>query len=175
MAARQPLIDQLCLSCGLCCNGVLFRDVELQPGDDAARYRSAGLAVESLKTKVRFPQPCGVLCADNRCRLYADRPTRCREFECGQLQAVAAGRRELTTALKTVQRARRLSERVLKLLRVLGDQDEHLPLSRRFQRTTRRLERGLADENAAADYGDLTLAVHELNHLLHSEFHVPQS
>ena len=28
-------IDELCPSCGLCCNGVIFGDVELQAKDDA--------------------------------------------------------------------------------------------------------------------------------------------
>jgi hypothetical protein len=28
---------QLCLTCGLCCNGVIFANVGLRPGDDAAR------------------------------------------------------------------------------------------------------------------------------------------
>ncbi len=29
----------LCPDCGLCCNGVLFADVELRAGDDAGRLK----------------------------------------------------------------------------------------------------------------------------------------
>ena len=63
--------QSLCLACGLCCNGVLFKDVELREGDDAAKLKSLGLPLEQLKRKRRFPQPCAALCADNRCRIYA--------------------------------------------------------------------------------------------------------
>jgi len=39
MSAVKPTdaISQLCPNCGLCCNGVLFADVELRAGDDAGR------------------------------------------------------------------------------------------------------------------------------------------
>jgi hypothetical protein len=156
----------------LCCNGVLFRDVELQPGDDEPALRAAGLAIERLKTKTRFSQPCATLCADNTCRIYARRPQRCREFDCAQLRAVQAGTIDPSTALLVIGEALRLVEKVKRLLSRLGDDDTQLPLSRRFQRTTRRLERALPDEDTAATYADLTLAAHELNTLLHAAFHV---
>lgn len=170
MPAPAAIISQLCLNCGLCCNGALFRDVELQPGDDAAFYSSQGLAVEGVKTKVRFPQPCAALCADNRCRIHADRPTHCRDFECGVLMAVLAGSMDIPAALRTIGQARRSADRVLRLLRELGDAHEHLPLGRRFQQLTRRLEKGLPDEDAAATYAELTLAVHDLDQLVHRAF-----
>src|SRR5438132_2396309 len=37
--------EDLCLECGLCCNGVIFADVRLQPGDDPKRLKALGLAV----------------------------------------------------------------------------------------------------------------------------------
>src|SRR5208283_6243064 len=36
-------VSQLCPNCGLCCNGVLFADVELRKGDDAQRQAQLGL------------------------------------------------------------------------------------------------------------------------------------
>ncbi len=172
MPSPASVIDQLCLNCGLCCNGVLFRDVELQPDENPATFKAAGLAVEQLKTKTRFPQPCAALCADNRCRIYTQRPSRCREFECAQLQSVLTGSKDVSTALKTIGKARRLVEKVNRLLQAVGDDAPELPLSRRFQRATRRLENFLPDEETAAAYADLTLAVHELNTLLHVAFHM---
>ena len=53
--------EQLCRACGLCCDGTLFKDVELQPGDDAGRLQAAGLKLETLRTKPRFAQPCAAL------------------------------------------------------------------------------------------------------------------
>src|SRR5437879_4693777 len=44
----------LCLECGLCCNGVIFADVRLQAGEDATALRNLGLSVSRNK----FSQPC---------------------------------------------------------------------------------------------------------------------
>src|SRR6266581_3782971 len=87
---------QLCLSCGLCCNGVIFADVKLQPSDDASRLRALGLRISTPHSKFRTPtfdQPCAAL-GGCRCRIYAERPRYCREFECVLFKSVKAGRLE---------------------------------------------------------------------------------
>jgi Fe-S-cluster containining protein len=175
MPSAESLPDALCLACGLCCNGVLFKDVELQAGDDAKRLAAAGLPlkarISAAKPKIKFQQPCAALCADNKCRIYAERPTRCRQFECLLFQAVARGEVEIAAALRNIRTAHRRAEKVRGLLRQLGEENETLALSLRFQRTQRRLERDLPDEETAAFYADLTLAVHDLNLLLREKFY----
>ena len=155
----------------MCCNGVLFRDVELQPGDDAKKLATLGLPIERLKTKSRFPQPCAALGADCRCRIYPHRPQRCRQFDCALLQAALAKKTSIVSALGTIQQAHRRAEKVRRLLRALGDQDEHIALSLRFKRTRRRIESGEIDADTAGAFGELTLAVHSLNVLLSQKFY----
>ena len=46
-------INRLCLACGLCCNGVLFRDVELQDGDDLEALQKLGLTIRPSRTASR--------------------------------------------------------------------------------------------------------------------------
>ena len=174
MTSPDSLPEQLCLACGLCCNGVLFKDVELQPGDNAERLRSLGLPVRSArksKGDPKFSQPCAALCAGNRCRIYAERPARCRQFECALFKSVAADKTELVAALKTVRVTLQRAAQVRRLLRVLGDIDGHLPLSLRFNRTRRRLETGGFNDASAAAFGELTLAVHALNVVLSQRFY----
>jgi Fe-S-cluster containining protein len=163
----------LCLACGLCCNGVLFRDVELQPADDAAVLAALGLPIggRSPRRPARLPQPCAALCADNRCRVYEIRPRRCRQFECVLLQQTGRGEVALAAALGVVRLARHRAARVRELLRMLGDTEEDQPLSRRFQRIRRRLERAGFDDATADIFAQLTLAVHELNLLLRERFY----
>ena len=57
------------------------------------------------------------------------------------------------------------------MLRALGDQDEQVALSVRFRRTTTRLKAMDLDEETAETYGELTLAVHDLNLLVHEAFY----
>jgi Fe-S-cluster containining protein len=163
-------MSSLCLTCGLCCNGVLFRDVRLQPRDDAARLRrlTPGLGLRAGK----FPQPCAALCADNRCAHYAERPQHCRAFECALLQSVQRGDTTEATARRHVRDARTRAERVVKLLRALGDTEESLPLARRVEAMHRRMAReatALSPKKAHL-FADLTLAAHQLDERLRARF-----
>lgn len=162
-------VAQLCPQCAMCCNGVLFKDVELQPGDDGAKLKALGLPISKSRV-AKFPQPCVAL-AGCRCRIYAGRPVRCREFECALLKSLAAGETEAAAALRTVREAHGRAEKVRRLLREVGDHDEHVALSLRFKRTKRRFEASPFDEPATDKFGELTLAVHDLNLLLREKFH----
>jgi Fe-S-cluster containining protein len=175
--------QRLCLECGLCCNGVLFADVQLQPGDDTKRLEMLGLTSVGRGGKVRdlgskaggrrlkFPQPCAAFGEDCRCRIYPDRPKYCRQFECLLLKSVQAGKTEPDAALGIIRAARRRAEKVKRLLRELGDADEHIALSIRFRRMQKRLEKIFPDEETADRFGQLTLAVQDLNLLLGDAFY----
>ncbi len=166
--------EQLCLSCGLCCDGTLFDNVQLGAGDDAKKLKALGLPVTVTRAKppiTLFVQPCAALCADRTCGRYADRPGQCRSFECAVFKDAAAGRIDFAAALRLVKHARRRAENIRRLLRELGDKDEHRPLSDRFRRTQRRLESGVADQAAGETFADLSVAVHNFNLLKHAKFY----
>jgi hypothetical protein len=74
-------------------------------------------------------------------------------------------------ARRVIQETVRQAERVKQLLRELGDLDASVPLSRRFERTRRRIESGAPDRRTADTFGELTLAVHELNRLIAESFY----
>jgi Fe-S-cluster containining protein len=177
--------EEICLSCGLCCNGVIFADVQLQPGDGPARLKQLGLPLsvsrdngprnrtrnsQASLPRYKFPQPCAAF-DGCRCRIYADRPDYCRKFECLLLKSVQAGKTERTSALRLIRSTLRRVDRVRRLLEKLGDTDERLPLSLRFRRTTTHLEEVGANRVTAHNFGKLTLAFHELNVALSQFFY----
>lgn len=166
--------EKLCLACGLCCDGTLFDNVRLGPGDDAKRLQALGLPVAVTRARqpvTHFRQPCAALCADRSCRLYADRPGQCRTFECGVFKDAQANRIKSAVALRLVKQARRRADQIRRLLRLLGDTEEHRPLAERFRRTQRRLESGTADQASAHLFAELGLAVHAFNLLAHDKFY----
>lgn len=174
------MVQQLCPSCGLCCNGVLFADLQLQSGDDPRRLKKLGLTFVShgLSSGRQGPhcrtpmlrQPCAAFEA-NLCRIYSDRPRYCREFECLLLKNVMAGRISRERALKAIEQARQLAATVDRLLQVLGDTDTTLPLATRFHQTGSRLQTVGFDRETADAYGELTVAMHDLNFLLSDSFY----
>ena len=135
--------NSLCLECGLCCNGVIFADVQLRPEDAAARLRALGLALvgKSRAGIEKFRQPCPAF-GGCKCNIYSERPAYCREFECLMLKSVKAGDVNVNEARRVIRSALKQSESVKSLLRRLGDADETLALNKRFQRMQRKVERG---------------------------------
>jgi Fe-S-cluster containining protein len=160
----------LCLECGLCCNGVIFADVELQ----TTEVQSLRSKVQSLrlsgKNGTKLPQPCAAF-DGCRCRVYAERPTYCRQFECLLLKNVQSGRIGRTEGSRMVRTAKERAEKVRSLLRELGDSDEGTALSLRFQRAAKRYEKAPLTDGKAEIYADLTLAVHDLNMLVREAFY----
>jgi hypothetical protein len=84
---------------------------------------------------------------------------------------VAAGDRSSEAALRIIRDAQARAQKVARLLRALGDEKEQVALSLRFKRTKRRLEAAGYDGLRAETFGELTLAVHDLNLLLRGRFY----
>jgi uncharacterized protein len=156
--------EQLCLACGLCCNGVIFADVQLQPGDDPGALPTRALRGGGLKVN----QPCAAF--NGACQGYDRRPKHCRDFECVLFKAVTAGM-NLDKAQNVIRTAQKRAEKVRKLLGALGEAHEKEALSKRFRRIQRRMENQPADEDSMDLYGQLTLAMQDLNFLLSSDFY----
>lgn len=179
-SSTSEIIENLCLKCGLCCDGSLFKDVELQPGDDADRLRKDGLRLRKAPPpdaasppRVRFAQPCRALGADCRCAVYKDRPSHCRAFECLLFGEVSGGRLRLASAQRIVRKARKLAETARSLLNDLGETDTAAPLSARMRRLSRNIQSGQRSPEDFARFGDLTVAYSQLTDLLARRFYRP--
>ena len=162
-------IEQLCPNCGLCCDSTLFADVELRAGDDVKRLKKLGLTLfQKTKTKLAFSQPCA--CFDGKlCGIYANRPKRCRLFECGLLKRVEASELTAKAALKKISEAKQRAEKIREMLRLLGQQDEQMALTHRYAEVMS-APIDMADEADAERHGELMLAVSDLMHRLERDF-----
>ncbi len=168
---NQPndAVSQLCPNCGLCCNGVLFADVELRAGDDPGRLAELGLSLGMKGSKLAFAQPCA--CFDGKlCGIYTERPKRCRTFECGLLKRVHAGGLEANAALKTIAKTKRQVEKVRVMLRQLGQTDEQMAMTKRYAEAMS-APIDLSDHETDSNRrGKLMLAVDELMKQLQRDF-----
>ena len=166
----QQIIDELCSSCALCCNGVLFGDVEVQASDNPKALQQAGLNLQRKGKKHCFTQPCSCLDDRNLCRIYSIRPARCRSFECLLLKRVLEGELDLAQAKKATRDARKQTQKVIGLLRELGQREEQLPLSRRYARLMAEPIDLTGDESIVELRGELMLAVARLSKILGQYF-----
>src|SRR5271170_6871385 len=163
-------VSQLCPNCGLCCDSTLFADVELRAGDDQKRLAELGLTLEKKgRKKFAFAQPCA--CFDGKfCKIYDDRPKRCRTFECGLLKKVGADEMTGRAALKKIAEAKILTGKVRELLCSLGEKNERLALTKRYANAMSAPVDLTASQNDSELRGELMLAVNELMQTLQRDF-----
>jgi hypothetical protein len=169
-AESTDAVSQLCPNCGLCCNGVLFADVELRAGDNAKQLAQLGLRLEKKgRSKLAFAQSCA--CFDSTlCKIYGDRPRRCRTFECGLLKRVQAGELAAGAALKIISKTKRRVEKVRGLLHQLGQKDGRVVLIKSY---TEAMSAPIDLSKAETDSdrrGELMLAYDELMQQLQRDF-----
>lgn len=123
-------LARLCAACGMCCNGVLFHGMAVQPGDALRTLTAKGLKAKRRDGELQFLQPCPAHDGTG-CRIYQARPLRCRMFACRQLEAVSLGTSTHAAAMEKIHEARRRSDRVRELLALLGDDRTTRPLATR--------------------------------------------
>ncbi len=155
---------RLCAACGMCCNGVLFHSVLLQPGDSARALTALGLKVKRKKGDVFFHQPCTAHCGSG-CTIYDDRPARCRLFQCRQLLAVEAGGVSESTALEKIHEALLLAARINELIDRIAETN---PLRSLAQRCAN----ALTTDEWTPLHQELDSTMHNLEALLQKEFRV---
>ncbi len=162
---------RLCTRCGLCCNGVMFHTVKLQPGDSAKELAALGLKLKRKHGHHFILQPCPAF-RDAQCALYAARPERCRKFECRQLQRLTAGAITEAMALEKIHAARRLVDRINELLHQAGTTNHKQPLDKRCEKILAEPIDAATDPAALALRDQLQLVRQELDALLTADFRI---
>lgn len=156
--------SRLCAACGMCCDGVLFHSVLLQSGDSSRKLASAGLKIKIKKGRSYFLQPCPAH-ESNRCRIYEDRPLRCRIFNCQQLHRLFSGESTEAQALSKIQEARRQVDHVNHLINQLSETNPKRGL-------TQRSAQALQTDIKTARHTELETAMKKLALFLENEFRI---
>jgi len=115
----------------MCCNGVLFFGAVLQSDDDPRALAAMGLRIKKQGGAPHLLQPCPAH-QNGNCAVYAQRPVRCRVFECRQLKALAAGTITETEAFEKIDEAGELVSLVRGLFEAAGDTREHKAFVTRY-------------------------------------------
>ena len=93
--------EQLCLECGLCCQGVIFSGVGLLP-NEVGLAKKLRLDIVEIPGGHAFRQPCprqeGVACT-----VYDERPDHCRKFECKTLKSFLVDEISLDESLQKLR------------------------------------------------------------------------
>ena len=163
--------SRLCASCGMCCNGVMFHFVRLQPADSPRALAALGLKLKRKRRQDCILQPCPAY-RDACCSIYAERPVRCRAFECRQLQQVATGTITEAAAQENITQAVTLAAEVNSLLMECGAANMKHPLSKRCETAMAEPLDPSSDATTVHTRSQLSHAMQKLDALLDQEFRI---
>lgn len=107
-------LSELCLQCGLCCDGTLFRHVEIS-APERERLVQLGIGVGVRRKHDVMWLPCGKL-EGRKCTIYAQRPGGCDRFVCSLGKKLTA--KEVTYE-EAVLRVREMQQRLEELRALL--------------------------------------------------------
>ncbi len=93
-------LSELCLDCGLCCDGTLFRQVKISAAE-REELVSLGIGVGEKRKHDVMWLPCGKL-EGKCCSIYEQRPGGCRRFVCALGERLVRNELSLEEARKHV-------------------------------------------------------------------------
>lgn len=168
----ESAASRLCRACGLCCNGVIFHLVRLQPRDSAHELASLGLKLKRKNRQDYIQQPCPAF-RDSQCSIYLQRPERCRLFECQQLRRVAAGEITEAVALDRIREVQDRAARLAVLSRRADGRPRKGPLSKQAETTLAEPFDPATHPQLIAEREQLARGLIELDAILDADFRVP--
>ncbi|MDB6150086.1 MAG: Flagellin N-methylase [Chthoniobacter sp.] len=150
----------------------MFHTVRLQPKDTPAELAALGLKLKRKHRQDYILQPCPAY-RDAHCSIYADRPERCRLFECRQLQRVQTGEVTEAHALERIREVQRRAAHLDVLSRRSDGSLRKGPLSKRCETALAEPFDATTHPELVAEREALARGLAELDALLDAEFRLP--
>ncbi len=149
--SRGELVESnICIDCGMCCDGTMYRTVEIEAGEDISPLQAVGVVFTAKDEKAQFLQPCAAFC-EGRCSAYEGRPSVCRKYRCALLRRVEAGEVSMDEARWLIASTLALRDRVRPELERLAEPQEPLALDGLYKLMFAKLD--AAEDRAAMKRG----------------------
>lgn len=107
--------SNLCLSCGLCCDGTLIGFVQLD-SEELPAVKEA-MDIEEANGQGFFLHPCNKYC--DGCTIYSKRPKQCALFKCGLLKSVEQKELDFNSAIETISVVKQKKDAIVQKLAAL--------------------------------------------------------
>lgn len=127
-STESPVAEQeICVNCGICCDGTLFDHAELEPGEMSSGELPSKIAQNYRKVgeKERFLLPCHYF--EGKCTIYDQKKAVvCSAFRCQLLKDFSKGRILKNDADKIVSNALKFRDEILELYKRTFEVDTKL-------------------------------------------------
>ncbi|MGW1456559.1 YkgJ family cysteine cluster protein [Salegentibacter agarivorans] len=159
----------ICLACGLCCDGTLIGFVQLER-EELTPVKQL-MDIEQTGENGMFFLPCNEL-GCNGCNVYSQRPKACRNFECGVLKSVEKKELSFDKATEVIDVVKQKKATIEKHVATLQIELQ----SKSFHFNTLELKKLLRKDKSelslSKNHQELKLELEELEKLLSKSFGV---
>lgn len=162
-------MTSLCIGCGMCCDGTMYRSVEVGEGDQREPLVAAGLLFTQKDDATCFTQPCPAFGGES-CSVYEGRPAVCRNYRCLLLRRSEAGEVSHDNAVALIAKTTALRQRVRSGLAAYVDAPERLSLDGMYRLMLAKFDAMPDPAAARREHAELLLEVVALRVILAREF-----
>lgn len=168
----NPDHQNICIQCGLCCDGTLFNHARIQESEPL----ETGYSFETfVRRRPGFRLPCTYL--KNRvCSIYDQRPySICASFRCKLLRAVNSGNVKYADALKTINEVIALKTRIESQILEHHPENKGDSLPRKLKQFKLHFADAMNDVEIRKKFGYIFLSYFILNMKLSTSFKKTQA
>ena len=158
----------ICLPCGICCDGTLIGFVELDREEIPALTKIMDIEEEDGKGFIL--QPCNSF--SDKCNIYLDRPKQCAKFNCGLLKSVEQNELEFDSAIEIVKEIKQRKKAIEKKLATLPIKLKSQSFYFKMVELNILLKKNNSESSSTQSHIELTTDLNNLNNLLLKNFDV---
>jgi uncharacterized protein len=162
-------VDAICVGCGMCCDGTMYRTVDVGADDRIELLEAAGLVFSTRDEVTSFRQPCSAF-GGGCCSVYDGRPSVCRGYRCLLLRRHEAGEVSREDALSLIARTTAMRDRVRSGLTAYVGAEDPKTLDGLYRLMMAKFEAQPDPAAARRKHSDLLLTVVALRVILAREF-----
>ena len=159
----------ICLSCGLCCDGTLIGFVQLE-SEELSPVRKL-MEIEQTGENGMFFLPCNEL-GCNGCNIYSQRPKACRNFECGVLKSVEKKELSFDNATDVIDVVKQKKIAIEKHVATLQIELQSKSFHFKMLELKKLLRKDKSELTLSKNHQELKLELEELEKLLSKSFGV---
>lgn len=136
--------QEICITCGLCCDGTLFKRAILKAGEKGNLPKKMETAYEKKGDEEFFHLPCSYF--EGKCSIYDQKKAHiCSAFRCNLLKEFAQNKVSKSEALSIVDNAMQLRQEI----RVLAQQVFNAKAIIPFQQILEQIGEAVENKNSA--------------------------
>lgn len=151
MSDSTKAISDLCVCCGMCCDGTLFPYAFVRDEDDRQVAQHLGLTTSEIKDRLFFKMPCPHF--SGCCTVYdRPRPHTCSAFFCPPIKKYNRGEQTFEDAEQQVTLLRQHRDKLLQIASQFPELE-----NLHFRELRSKLEASGEDEAFVSKYGQLYL------------------